>query len=92
MRTGISKPPPCFGDYFQFDDALRLLAEGRQKLSDPTLYAYQAGAIYENKGDDDRAVEEYIKGALETGGLEPKALLPRARACSNSPAGLPCGR
>lgn len=65
---GYLEAATVFWDYFQFDDALRLLAEGRQKLSDPTLYAYQAGAIYENKGDDDRAVEEYIKGALETGG------------------------
>ena len=55
-----------FWDYFQFDDALRLLAEGRQKLSDPNLYAYQAGAVYENKGDYERAVEEYLKG-LATG-------------------------
>ena len=57
-----------FWDYFQFDDALRLLAEGRRKLSDPTLYAYQAGAIYENRGDYDRAIEEYVKGALAIGG------------------------
>ena len=63
---GYLEAATVFWDYFQFDDALRLLAEGRQKLSDPALYAYQAGAIYENKGDYDRAIEEYVKGALET--------------------------
>ena len=63
---GYLEAATVFWDYFQFDDALRLLAEGRRKLSDPNLYAYQAGAIYENKGDYDRAVEEYIKGAPAT--------------------------
>jgi tetratricopeptide (TPR) repeat protein len=63
---GYLEAATVFWDYFQFDDALRLLAEGRQKLSDPALYAYQAGAIYENKGDYDRAIEEYVKGALTT--------------------------
>src|SRR5208283_4564401 len=64
---GYLEAATVFWDYFQFDDALRLLAEGRRKLSDPALYAYQAGAIYENKGAYDRAVEEYIKGALASG-------------------------
>ena len=63
---GYLEAATVFWDYFQFDDALRLLAEGRQKLSDPALYAYQAGAIYENKGDYDRAIEEYVNGALAT--------------------------
>ncbi len=65
---GYLEAATVFWDYFQFDDALRLLAEGRRKLSDPTLYAYQAGAIYENRGDYDRAIEEYVKGALAIGG------------------------
>jgi cellulose synthase operon protein C len=65
---GYLEAATVFWDYFQFDDALRLLAEGRRKLSDPALYAYQAGAIYENKRDYDRAIEEYVKGALATGG------------------------
>jgi tetratricopeptide (TPR) repeat protein len=64
---GYLEAATVFWDYFQFDDALRLLAEGRHKLSDPALYAYQAGAIYENKGDTGRAIEEYIKGALASG-------------------------
>lgn len=53
-----------FWDYFQFDDALRLIEEGRKKLSQPALFAYEAGAIYENKRDYARAVAEYVQGAL----------------------------
>jgi len=40
-----------FWDYYQFDDALRLIEEGRKKLGDPALYSYEAGAIQENKRD-----------------------------------------
>jgi tetratricopeptide (TPR) repeat protein len=73
---GYLEAATVFWDYFQFDDALRLLAEGRQKLSDPALYAYQAGAIYENKRDYDRAIEEYVKGALATSGAGTEGVSP----------------
>ena len=63
---GYLEAATVFWDYFQFDDALRVLADGRRKLSGPALFAYQAGAIYENKGEFDRAIEEYLKGALAT--------------------------
>jgi tetratricopeptide (TPR) repeat protein len=73
---GYLEAATVFWDYFQFDDALRLLAEGRQKLSDPALFAYQAGAIHENKGEFDRAIEEYVKGALATSGATADAASP----------------
>jgi tetratricopeptide (TPR) repeat protein len=53
-----------FWDYYFFEDALRLLNQGRTNLHDDTLYSYQVGAIYENKRDYARAVDEYVKGAL----------------------------
>src|SRR4029077_7998756 len=53
-----------FWDYYFFEDALRLLNQGRTNLHDDTLYTYQVGAIYENKRDFTRAVDEYVKGAL----------------------------
>lgn len=56
-----------FWDYYFFDDALRLLNTGRDKLGDDSLYSYQVGAIYENKRDYPRAVDEYVKGALADG-------------------------
>jgi cellulose synthase operon protein C len=51
-------------DYFLFKDALRIITEGRQKLGRPDFGAYEAGAIYEGMGDDQRAIAEYTKGAL----------------------------
>ena len=64
MADGYLEAATIFWDYFYFQDALRLIDEGRRKLSDPALYAYQAGAIYENMRDLPQAVEEYMKGAL----------------------------
>ena len=52
-------------DYYDFDSALKLLEEGRAKFGDPALYAYEAGAIYENKREFPQAIAEYIKGALK---------------------------
>ncbi len=60
---GYLEAATVFWDYFLYDDALRLLEEGRKKLGDPALYAYEAGAIYENKRDYARAIAEYVKGA-----------------------------
>lgn len=58
-------------DYFEFDPALRLLESGRTRLKNPRLFAYEAGAIYENKRDYGRAVQEYVKGALDGDGASP---------------------
>jgi cellulose synthase operon protein C len=58
------EPATVLWDYYRFDEALDLLALGRQKLGDDSLYSYQAGAIYENKREYVRAVDEYVKGAL----------------------------
>jgi Tfp pilus assembly protein PilF len=63
---GYLEAATVFWDYFQFDDALRLLAEGRLKLGNPALFAYEAGAIYENRREHSRAVAEYVAGALAT--------------------------
>ncbi len=52
-------------DYFRYDDALRLIGESRRALGSQASLAYEAGAIYENKSDLSRAVEEYTKAALE---------------------------
>ena len=54
-----------YWDYYDFDSALKLLDEGRARLGDPSLYAYEAGAIYEGKREFPQAIAEYIKGALK---------------------------
>ncbi|HSA91682.1 MAG TPA: hypothetical protein VLE48_01615, partial [Terriglobales bacterium] len=61
---GYLEAATVFWDYYQFDEALRLMDEGRKKLGRPALYAYEAGAVYENKRDYRRALEEYLQGAL----------------------------
>jgi cellulose synthase operon protein C len=53
-----------YWDYFDFRNALRMLGEGRNRLGNESLYAYEAGAIYENQRDYPRAIDEYVKGAL----------------------------
>jgi tetratricopeptide (TPR) repeat protein len=53
-----------YWDYFDFDNAQRLLATGRQRLANPRLYSYEVGAIYENERDYPRAIDEYVQGAL----------------------------
>ncbi len=60
-----------YWDYYDFENALRLLKLGRNRLADPNLYSYEAGAIYENQRDYPRAVEEYVKGALNAAGDSP---------------------
>jgi tetratricopeptide (TPR) repeat protein/predicted Zn-dependent protease len=56
-----------FWDYYRFEDALRILNEGRKKLGNETLFGYEEGAIYENERDYARAVAEYAKAAIAGG-------------------------
>jgi len=62
--SGYLEAATIYWDYYDFDNALRLLNQGRDRLTDPALYAYEAGAIYENKREYPHAIDEYVKGAL----------------------------
>ncbi len=53
-----------FWDYYRYDDALRAITQARQRLSAPTIFAYEAGAILENQRAYDRAAREYARGAI----------------------------
>ena len=64
VSNGYLEAATIFWDYFRYNDALRMVADGRKKLSDPTLFAFEAGAIYENERDYKQAIAEYAKGAL----------------------------
>ncbi len=68
QADGYLEAATIYWDYFEFENALRLLSEGRERLSNPSLYSYEAGAIYENQRDYPRAVAEYVKGALAAPG------------------------
>jgi cellulose synthase operon protein C len=70
---GYLEAATIYWDYFDFENALRLLEEGRKKLGQDGLYGYEAGAIYENKRDDPRAIQEYSKAALDAGPESPAA-------------------
>lgn len=64
QSSGYLEAATIYWDYFDFENALRLITKGRERLSNPSLYAYEAGAIYENQRDYPRAISEYLKGAL----------------------------
>ena len=69
--AGYLESATVFWDYFQFDDALRMIRSGRTKLANPLLYAYEAGAIYESQRDYPHALEEYVRGAAAVDGESP---------------------
>ena len=54
-----------YWDYFDFDTALKVIRDGRSRLGDSTLFAYEAGAIYEGKREPAQAIAEYLQGALK---------------------------
>lgn len=70
-RDGYLQAATIFWDYFLYDDALRLINEARAKFQEPGLYAYEAGAIYENKQQPKDAVREYVAGALASDAASP---------------------
>ncbi len=74
QSAGYLEAASIYWDYFDFDNALRLLDEGRKKLGDENLYSYEAGAIYENQRDYARAIDEYVKGAVAAGENSPADL------------------
>lgn len=69
-RTAPGKPEAwvdaatVYWDYYQFDDAVRMLDEGRRALERPELFAYERGAIAEARDDRAAAVRDYLSGAL----------------------------
>ncbi len=69
--AGYLESATVFWDYYQFDEALRVLAQGRARLKNPALYAYEAGAIYEGLRQPERAIDEYVRGALAGPGQSP---------------------
>jgi len=65
---GYLQSATVYWDYFEFPAALAELKRGRERLGQPTLYSYQAGAILESEGDRAAAVKEYLAGALAENG------------------------
>ena len=69
--AGYLEAATIYWDYFDFENALRLMNEGRKKLGQPALYGYEVGAIYETQRDYPKAVREYTAAALASGEESP---------------------
>jgi cytochrome c-type biogenesis protein CcmH/NrfG len=69
--SGYLEAATIYWDYYDFDNALRLLEEGRKKLGDGSVYGYEEGAIYEGNRDYPHAIREYANAALAANGESP---------------------
>ncbi len=63
-------------DYYRYDDAIRTLRALRERTGDDTLYAYQLGALYEERQQRDLALAEYM-AALTSAGPEREQVIER---------------
>jgi Flp pilus assembly protein TadD len=61
---GFIEAATIYWDYFQFDEALRTINNGRRRLNNGSLAAFEAAVIHENQRDYGRAIDEYVRGAL----------------------------
>ena len=68
---GYLEAATIYWDYYDFDNALRVLGEGRKALRDESLYGYEEGAIYEGKREYPQAIHEYANAALGANGESP---------------------
>lgn len=55
-----------YWDYFQYDEALQTIQNYRRNSTNPTIYAFEAGAILESQHKQNEALSEYFN-ALESG-------------------------
>jgi cellulose synthase operon protein C len=73
QASGYLDAATIYWDYFDFENALRVLDEGRKKLGSPALYGYEEGAIFETQRDYPKAIHEYSTAALAAGLESPAA-------------------
>ncbi len=64
---GYVEAATIYWDYYDYQNALRLMDEGRKNLGNAALYGYEEGAIYETQRDYARAIHEYATAALDAG-------------------------
>ena len=75
-----------YWDYYRYDDAIRTLQTLRQRVGDDTLYAYQLGALYEERQQRERALAEYM--AAVGGGAERESAIERLVVLSRRKDGV----
>jgi tetratricopeptide (TPR) repeat protein len=61
---GYLQSATVFWDYFDFASASAQLRKARERLAQPALFGYQAGAIEESQGDLPAAIKEYVASSL----------------------------
>ena len=61
---GYLKSATVFWDYFDFASASEQLRKARERLAQPALYGYQAGAIEESQNNMPGAIQEYAASSL----------------------------
>jgi predicted TPR repeat methyltransferase len=61
---GYLQSATVFWDYFDFASASAQLRKGRERLAQPALFGYQAGAIEESQGNLPAAIKEYVASSL----------------------------
>jgi Flp pilus assembly protein TadD len=61
---GYLQSATVFWDYFDFSSAFSELRKGRERLAQPALFGYQAGAIEESQGNLTGAIRDYVSSSL----------------------------
>ena len=61
---GYLQSATVFWDYFDFASASAQLRKARERLAQPALYGYQAGAIEESQNNMPGAIQEYVASSL----------------------------
>jgi len=61
---GYLQSATVYWDYFDFPSALTQLRKGRERLAEPSLFGYEAGAIEESQGKLPEAIKEYVASSL----------------------------
>ena len=61
---GYLQSATVFWDYFDFATASAQMLKARERLAQPALFGYQAGAIEESQGNMPGAIQEYVASSL----------------------------
>jgi tetratricopeptide (TPR) repeat protein len=61
---GYLQSATVFWDYFDFASASAQMRKARERLAQPALFGYQAGAIEESQGNLPGAIQEYVASSL----------------------------
>jgi tetratricopeptide (TPR) repeat protein len=64
VADGYLQSATVFWDYFDFASASAQMRKARERLAQPALFGYQAGAIEESQGNLPGAIKEYVASSL----------------------------